>query len=130
MPSYKGKLIPIRDHVIVEDMDFGEQRTKSGLIITSDDGKTHGVKPRWARVYAVGPDQQDVKANDWVLVNHGRWTRGIDLEHEDGSIKTLRRVDADAIMLVSDDRPNDVMFGQEFTHGQSTTIRPDDFIKN
>ena len=34
----KGKLTPIRDHVIVEEMNFGEQKTKAGLIILSDDG--------------------------------------------------------------------------------------------
>jgi len=43
----KGKLLPIRDHVIVEEMEFGEQISKGGIIIQSDDGKTMGVKPRW-----------------------------------------------------------------------------------
>jgi co-chaperonin GroES (HSP10) len=128
MLTYKGKLTPIRDHVIVEEMDFGEQRTKTGLIISSDDGKAYGVKPRWARVHAVGNEQVDVKVNDWVLVSHGRWTRGLDFE-DNGSVKTLRRVDIDAILLVSDEKPTDVVIGKEYSHGQSFDVRPEDFMK-
>ena len=50
----KGRLTPIRDHVIVEEMNFGEQKTKAGLIILSDDGIDRGIRPRWGRVYAKG----------------------------------------------------------------------------
>ena len=104
----KGTLIPIRDHVIVEEMEFGEQITKGGIIIQSDDGKTMGVKPRWGRVYAVGPQQQDVNVGDWILMEHGRWTRGMSVEDETGKLQTLRRIDVDAILLVSDEKPGDV----------------------
>jgi co-chaperonin GroES (HSP10) len=107
MQSIKGNLIPIRDHVIVEEMYFGEQKTASGIIIIDDDGKDIGIKPRWARVYAVGPLQEEVVVGDWVLIEHGRWTRGVDMEVEDGVIKTLRRIDTDAIMLISDENPGD-----------------------
>jgi len=107
MQPIKGNLTAIRDHVLVEEMDFGEQRTPTGIIIISDDGKDLGIKPRWGRVYAVGPEQQEVVVGDWVLVDHGRWTRGVDVEHDDGTIKTLRRVDTDAILLISDEKPGD-----------------------
>ena len=107
MQPIKGNLTAIRDHVLVEEMDFGEQRTPTGIIIISDDGKDLGIKPRWGRVYAVGPEQQEVVEGDWVLVDHGRWTRGVDVEHDDGTIKTLRRVDTDAILLISDEKPGD-----------------------
>lgn len=105
--SIKGKLVPIRDHVIVEDMDFGEQKTKAGIILMSDDGKDHGIKPRWARVYAVGHEQKHVNVGDWVLVEHGRWTRGFKFEGEDGDSFTLRRIDNDCILMISDERPKD-----------------------
>jgi co-chaperonin GroES (HSP10) len=105
------KLIPIRDHVIVEDMYFGDQKTKSGIIIRSDDGKDHGIKPRWARVYAVGPKQQHINPGDWILVEHGRWTRGFDFFKEDGSKFTLRRVDNECILMISDEKPEDVYVG-------------------
>jgi hypothetical protein len=34
-------------------------------------------------------------------VAHGRWTRGIDIEDENGKV-TLRRIDPNDILLVSD----------------------------
>lgn len=107
MNAIKGRLVPLRDVVLVSDMDFGEQKTSSGIIISSDDGKAHGIKSRWAKVWAIGPEQQDVKVGEWICVEHGRWTRGFTVETENGEI-TLRRVDKDAIMLTSDERPNDV----------------------
>jgi hypothetical protein len=106
-----GKLIPIRDHILVEDMHFGEQRTKSGIIIRSDDGKDHGIKPRWAKVYAVGPEQKHINPGEWVLVEHGRWTRGFNFENENGLKITLRKVDNKCILLVSDKKPEDVYVG-------------------
>jgi hypothetical protein len=60
-------------------------------------------------VYAVGPDQQDIKIGTWVCVEHGRWTRGIDIEDETGR-QTLRRVDPKDIMMESDDEPQDTTF--------------------
>ena len=107
MTTITGKLTPIRDHVIVEQMDFGDQRTATGIIILSDDGKGMGIKPRWGKVYAVGPEQQDVQVGDWILLEHGRWTRGVDLEDEEGNIKTLRKADNDAILVISDEKPSD-----------------------
>jgi hypothetical protein len=53
----------------------------------------------------VGPEQYDVEPNQWVLVEHGRWTRGIKVEIE-GEIFIVRRVDAEAIIAVSDEEPN------------------------
>lgn len=97
--------MPIKDHVIVSDMNFGERTLSSGLVLLGDDAKASGIRPRWAKVYAVGPEQQDVVPEQWVLVEHGRWTRGIKVEI-DGAVFTVRRVDADAIMAVSDDVPN------------------------
>lgn len=104
----KGKLLPIRDHVIVEEMEFGEQISKGGIIIQSDDGKNMGVKPRWGKVYAVGHMNNDVKIGDWVLIEHGRWTRGMNVEGDDGITRVLRRVDKDAIMITSHKKPGDV----------------------
>jgi co-chaperonin GroES (HSP10) len=113
MTTITGTLTPIRDHVIVEDMYFGDQKTATGLIILSDDGKSSGVKPRWGKVYAVGPEQQDIKTGEWIFVEHGRWTRGVDLELEDGTIKTLRKVDNAAILMSSDEKPSDAYIAEE-----------------
>jgi co-chaperonin GroES (HSP10) len=104
----KGKIVPIRDHVLVSDMDFGMQKTQSGILITSDNGKSSGVKPRWGRVWAIGPEQHDVKVGEWICVEHGRWTRTIELEQDDGSTLELRRVETSAILMSSDEKPGDV----------------------
>ena len=107
MSVIKGKLRPLRNTVLVSDMGFEEQTTASGIVIQSDDGKSHGVKPRWARVWAIGPEQVEVKLGEWIYIEHGRWTRGIKVE-ENGEDIVIRRVDTDAILLQADDKPTDV----------------------
>lgn len=112
-PKIKGTLKPIRNRVIVSDMHFGEQKTKGGLILRDDDGKSRGIYPRWGKVYAKGPENtDDYQVGDWILVEHGRWTRGIDLEQEDSEI-TLRMVEAESIMGWSKEKPEDAVIGQE-----------------
>ena len=107
-----SKLRPIKDGVIVIDMNFGEQKTHGGLIIQSDNGKTHGIHPRWAKVYAVGNEQKDVSVGQWILIEHGRWTRGIKIEDDEGE-KVIRRVDTNCMMMVSDESPpDDVLLGR------------------
>lgn len=102
----RAQLRPLNDAVIVSDMVFDQRITTGGIIILNDNGKGTGIRPRWAQVYAVGPDQQDVRVGDWVLVAHGRWTRGIDIEDESGS-QTLRRVDPKDILLQSNEPQQD-----------------------
>ena len=89
----------IKDHILVQDMNFKERITKSGLIIQTDDGKDHGIRPRWARVYAIGPLQEEIQIGQWVLVDHGRWTRGVEIII-DGFEATVRRVDNKDILGV------------------------------
>ena len=40
------------------------------------------------------------------MIAHGRWSRGIAIEDEDGE-KTIRKVDPNDILLVSDEPVND-----------------------
>jgi hypothetical protein len=82
-------------------MLFDQRITSGGIILPNDNGTGSGIRPRWGQVYAIGPDQLDVKIGQWICVAHGRWTRGIDIEDEDGK-KTLRRIDPDDILMVSD----------------------------
>lgn len=103
-----GTLTPLKDNVLVSDMDFGMEKTASGLYIASDNGKTSGIHPRWGKVWAIGPDQNDIKIGDWVLVEHGRWTRTIELE-VDENIVELRRVDTNAILATADEKPHDIL---------------------
>jgi co-chaperonin GroES (HSP10) len=105
----RQSLRPLNDSVIVADMVFDERITTGGIVLLNDNGKGTGIRPRWAQVYAVGPEQQDVKVGDWILVAHGRWTRGIDVEDESGK-RTLRRVDPADILLQSDQSMQDETF--------------------
>jgi co-chaperonin GroES (HSP10) len=112
-PKIKGKLSPIRNRVIVSDMHFGEQVTRSGLILTDDNGGTRGIYPRWGRVHAKGPENTDnYNVGDWILVEHGRWTRGIDVDEGKGEA-TLRMVEAESIIGWSKEKPNDIQIGDE-----------------
>ena len=129
--SYDVKHIqvrPLAQDILVYDMDMGEQITKSGIVIQSDDGKAHGVKPRWAKIYKKGSAVTlDVNEGQWILIEHGRWTRKIKIDDGDG-VKEVQKVEIKSILAVSDHRPNDVYIGQEFSHGSSLDIKPDDFI--
>ena len=106
-----GKIIPIKDNVLITDMTFDEQKTASGIVILSDDGKTEGVKPRWGKVWAVGHLQQTVKVGEWILVEHGRWSRGHTVRDESGNEITVRRVDPKAILISADEKPGDIIMG-------------------
>lgn len=94
----------LRDDVIVEDMAFKERKLSSGIILLDDDGKGYGIRPRWGKVYAIGPEQADVGVGQWIMVAHGRWSRGVKIA--DGNDETvIRKVDNKDILLVTDEDP-------------------------
>mgnify|MGYP005715234441 FL=1 len=97
---------PLHDQVIVRDMDFKERVTSSGIIVLGDDGKSEGIRPRWGQVYAVGPEQKDYQVGQWIMIAHGRWTRGAEVEINEEEF-TIRTVDLNDILLVSDEKPED-----------------------
>ena len=122
------KVRPLPKDILVCGMDLGEQVTSTGIVIASDDGKAHGVKPRWAQVYKVGEQcDLDVKEGQWVLIEHGRWTRKIKIDDGEGE-KEFQKVEVKSIMAVADERPNDFYIGQEFSNGSSMNINPEDFM--
>jgi len=100
----------LQDNVLVADMEFDTRLSRGGIIIPNDNGTSLGIRPRWGRVYAVGPKQKDVEVGQWIMVAHGRWTRGIDINDGTSDHKrTIRKIDPKDILLVSDDpdRPRD-----------------------
>jgi co-chaperonin GroES (HSP10) len=106
----KEQFKPIRDYVFVSDMLTDERITKGGIIIPNDNRTNAGIRPRWCKVYKMGPEfTNEVKEGEWILVSHGRWSRGIEIEDEEGK-KTLRRVDTNDILLVSDSPMEDETF--------------------
>ena len=82
----------IKDHILVTEMAFNERTLSSGIVLLNDDGKTSGIRPRWARVYAVGPEQKEIAVGQWIEVNDQQLT--------------LRRVDPKSIIFVSDEEPD------------------------
>ncbi len=101
----EGIFKPLRDGILVRNMEFGEQKTASGLIIASDDGKVGGIHPRWGEVIAVGNEQHDVQVGQYVLVSHGRWSRGFELNGE-----TVRTVDPNDVLGIQDEEPDNTIF--------------------
>ena len=101
----EGDFKPLRDGILVRNMDFGEQKTASGLIVLSDDGKTGGIHPRWGEVIAVGNEQLDVQVGQYVMVAHGRWSRGFELNGE-----IVRTVDPKDVLGIQDEEPDNTIF--------------------
>lgn len=103
----KDQLKPLKDYIVVMDMKFDERISHGGIVLLNDDMKSSGIRPRWAQIYKFGPEYKgDLKEGQWICVSHGRWTRGLDIEDETGK-HTLRRVDPNDILLVSDEPVND-----------------------
>ena len=107
----RSQIHPLGDSVIVSDMVFDERISRGGIILPNDNGSSRGIRPRWGQIYAVGPDQKDpeFQPGRWVLVSHGRWTRGIEIQDETGK-KTLRRIDPKDVLLASDEQVMDETF--------------------
>lgn len=117
------KLRPIHGDVLVTDMHFGETKTEGGIIIGSDDSKAHGVKPRWAKVYAKGPENTDeYKVGDWILIEHGRWTRKIKVKTSDGEELEIQKVEVESIIAYSEEKPYLAYFAQEYNDGATATF--------
>jgi co-chaperonin GroES (HSP10) len=110
-PKKISKFQALQDYVVVTDMNFKEKISHGGIIIPNSDGKLEGIHPRWGRVYAVGNKQLDIKQGQYVLVKHGRWTRGTLIEDQEGE-KTIRRIDPADILMVSDEPVQDESIGQ------------------
>lgn len=92
------------NNILIKNMRHSETVLQSGIILRQDNASSHGVRPRWAEVFMVGPEQHDVKPGDFILLEHGRWSRKIKVETSDGPID-LQLADPNGILLVSDVEP-------------------------
>ena len=99
-------ITPLKKRVLVCKMQFGETRSKGGIILIDDDGSEGGIHPRWAEVYAIGNKQEDVKVGQWVMVSHGRWSRALKVKKDNVELE-VRMIDEDDILLVSDEEPEE-----------------------
>ena len=101
----REQLKPLNDSVIVGEMVFDQRITTGGIVLLNDNGKSTGIRPRWGQVFAVGPTQHVVKVGQWILVEHGRWSRGLKIQ-KDHEEFVIRRADPTAIIFVSDEQPD------------------------
>jgi len=104
--TVENDIVPLKKRVLVSNMKFGEVKTKGGIIMPDDDGSEHGIHPRWAKVYAVGSQQEDVKVGEWVMVAHGRWSRAFKVKKQNIELE-VRMIDENDILLVSENDPGD-----------------------
>ena len=102
--TVENDIKPLKKRVLVSDMQFGATKSKGGIILLDDDGTEAGIHPRWAKVYAVGDQQDDVAIGQWLLVAHGRWSRAFKVK-KDGKELEVRMIDENDILLVSDEEP-------------------------
>lgn len=92
-----------RDKILAEMIDQpGIKTLASGLITLSDkDNAESGIRPRWFKVYSVGPGVDWIDEGAFVLVGHGRWSNAMKI---DESLK-LHLLDNKDLLLVSDVDP-------------------------
>lgn len=103
--NIEGKLKLTKGKVLVRDLAFGFVRMGS-IIIPDDDGSERGIHSRWAQVYEVADDVHDLEKDDYILIKHARWTRGMDLMINGEKI-TLWMIDyPDGVLLKSKQRPD------------------------
>ena len=97
----------IGDHILVHGMEFRERLSRGGIIMINDDMKSAGIRPRWAQIYSIGPNcKEDLKVGDYIMIAHGRWSRGMTIEDSEGE-KVIRKVDPNDILLISETPVND-----------------------
>ena len=106
-------------------LQTGSRTTKGGIILRDDNGKQEGIRPRWAKVWKIAEDIKDIEVGSWILVEHGRWTMTITVKDDNGDDFKFQKIDPKGILLVSDDEPNEEMFGESFDI--SSGIRAEDF---
>jgi co-chaperonin GroES (HSP10) len=107
MATIHGDITPLKNKVLVKTIEKGQQITKGGIIIPDDDGKDRGIRPRWAEVYRVGKGIDFVQEGQWVLIEHGRWSKGFTLDDGTGQFD-CRLVDNECILGTSDKKPEDI----------------------
>jgi co-chaperonin GroES (HSP10) len=80
-----------------------EKTTAGGIIITEKDATEAAVRPRWFKVYSVGEGIDWIQKDNFVLVDHGRWSNGMDVGNEE----KIYLLDNKDCLALSDTDPRD-----------------------
>jgi hypothetical protein len=101
-------ITPIRDKVLAKMLEpVGDERTMNGIILTEKNLGEESIRPRWFEILSVGPEQTEMAAGEFVLVPHGRWSRGIDLDNTLREADKIFLLDNESLMGKSDVNPLD-----------------------
>lgn len=80
----------------------GHKTLASGIIIKDKDMDVSGIGPRWFEVHSVGPEAPSfVKAGDFVLVEHGRWSNKLTVGLDD----YIWLLDNEKILMIAEGNP-------------------------
>lgn len=107
-------------------LELGERKTASGIVLRDDNGKSEGIRPRWAKVWMIADDITDIKPGQWILCEHGRWTMRITIKDDEGKDFQFVKIDPNGILCVQDEEPTDLQFGTAIDVGGSNH-RAEDF---
>lgn len=101
------QIYPLRDKVLGRMLDpvGGTKTTTGGVIVVEHNMTDSAIRPRWFEVTHVGPDQKDVSVGQYVLMPHGRWSRGIDVDGTHRVEDFLFLLDHNDMMGVQDVNP-------------------------
>ncbi len=99
------KLRALHNIILVVEMERGIQISPGGIMLINDDGTESGIRPRWMKVYSVGPKVRDIQEGQWIMAKHGRWTTGMVLRNDDDQDFTFWGVEEKSVLLVSDNKP-------------------------
>ena len=79
----------------------GYRTLASGILLADKDNDTSGIRPRWFRVHSVGEGIDWIKEEQYVYVEHGRWSQGLKVNDE----LKLHLLDNKDCLMVSDEHP-------------------------
>lgn len=66
----------------VEKIEYGERKTKGGLVLMKEQMDYEGrfARPRWAKVRYKAKNITNIEVGDWILINHGHWSTSMLME--------------------------------------------------
>lgn len=82
------------------DKPDGYKKTHGGILLNDKDGDVSGIRPRWFKISSIGEKVDFVNEGQYVLVAHGRWSKGIDVDGE-----KLYLLDNEEILGTSETNP-------------------------
>ena len=102
-----------KNGVLATEMEFGERKTSGGILRICDDAKEEGIRARWCRVLKIGKNVTNIEENDFILVSHGRWTHGMDMDNESGETVITRFIDHKDILMKTKTPPQEYILSNK-----------------